>query len=57
METSVLDRIQNSNEAGPRIAAASPRKPSDVFDQENFDATAYINEMFPTGMSQIDEMR
>ena len=51
MESTLLERMQSCSEAGPRPAGTSPRKPSDIFSQENFDATAYINEMFPTGDS------
>lgn len=49
VDSSIEERIQSSSDAGPRPSVASPRNASDVFDQENFDATAYINEMFPTG--------
>ena len=50
MESSLAERIQSSAEAGPSPSSASPHKPSDIFDQEHFDATAYINELFPTGL-------
>ena len=53
MEGNVSERQQSSAEAGPSAPQASPRKPSDIFDQENFDATAYINEMFPTRSGKL----
>ena len=38
---------------GVEEAARSPKRAKvaqrDVFDRDDFDATAYINEMFPTG--------
>jgi hypothetical protein len=49
MEGSMLERIQPTSEAVARPSNESQSKPKDVFDQENFDATMYINEMFPTG--------
>ena len=34
------------------LAATPAAKPQDAFDREDFDATQYINEMFPNGARQ-----
>lgn len=47
IEQSLLERQQSSAEAGSRPVKESSGL--EVFDQEGFDAVAYINEMFPTG--------
>ena len=50
MEEQILQRVQQSpSEVAARPSNEPLSKPKDVFDQDNFDATAYINEMFPTG--------
>lgn len=49
METSLVERSMSSGDAGPRQSPPAQTKAADIFDQETFDATAYINEMFPTG--------
>jgi len=53
MEEPMLQRIQrNSSEVVARPSSEPLSKSKDVFDQDNFDATSYINEMFPTGKFQ-----
>ena len=44
-----MDSSGLSNEVVPVSPKTPTRRKPDVFDQENFDAVAYINEMFPTG--------
>ena len=52
MEEQILQRVQqHPSEVAARPSNEQTSKPKDVFDQDNFDATAYINEMFPTGDS------
>lgn len=43
------ERRQTSIDAEARPSEERMASTVEVFDQENFDAVAYINEMFPTG--------
>ena len=48
---SILERQQTSTKASTTATEEVTSNSVDVFDQDDFDATSYINEMFPTGCS------
>jgi hypothetical protein len=49
----VEEQATSSGALSPRsnIILSASTTPQDAFDKDDFDAVAYINEMFPTGIS------
>lgn len=47
-----------STAVSPRsnITLAASTTPQDAFDKDDFDAVAYINEMFPTGLLALSDL-
>lgn len=51
--TAVQPRASTSTSPGTNVIVSSGSVQQDAFDSDDFDAVAYINEMFPTGLNSI----